>query len=127
MPGAEASLVLDDDPSVSSGATLGGLFRLSGYAPFELIGREGVLGRVIVYRQLNRKVLEILPTGWYAGVALEAGNVFQADQSIDASDLLYGGTAFVGADTPIGPLILGIGYADPDRTRVYLSFGRSFF
>ena len=127
LPGAEASVVVNDEEGFDTGTTLGGLFRLSGYPPFELIGRESVLGRVVAYRRMNRRVIPKLPAGLYVGLSIEAGNVFQLDESIDAGELLYGGTAFLGADTPIGPLILGFGWAEPDRSRVYLSFGRSFF
>ena len=123
----EAGIDLDDATSLGEGFAVGGLFRLSGYGPLELLGNEKVLSRLVTYRQLNRDVFHLLPAGWYAGVSLELGDVFEADESIDASELLFGGALFVGADTPLGPMILGFGYSEPDRQRVYLSFGKSFF
>jgi NTE family protein len=127
VPGAEAIVAIEDDDDPFAGASLGGLFRLSGYAPFELFGDEAVLGRVVAYRRLNRKVIRRVPASLYAGISIEGGNVFRQGESIDADELLYGATAFLGADTPLGPLIFGFGYTDPDRTRAYLAFGRSFF
>lgn len=127
VPGARAVIDLKDTGAFGEGATLGGLFTLSGYGPFELIGNESVLGRVIYYQRLTKEVLGTLPAGWYVGASLEAGNVFDIDETIAASELLYGGAIFVGADTPLGPMILGFGYSEPSSQRVYLSFGRSFF
>lgn len=126
VPGIDVSVDLDDGPAQGIGAELGGLFRLSGYAPLELLGAESALGRLIVYTRLNRSPLRLIPAGWYAGVSLEAGNVFAPGASIDAEDLLYGGAAFLGANTPLGAMLVGYGVTEPGRERFYLSFGRSF-
>lgn len=37
------------------------------------------------------------------------------------------GALFMGADTPLGPFLVGFGYTQPSERRVFLSFGRSFF
>lgn len=127
MPGLDAAFNLEGEGQVGEGFLLGGLFRLSGYGPDELVGAEGALARLIVYRQLDRQTLVFVPKGWYVGVSLEAGNVFQASESIDTGAFLYGGALFLGADTPLGPLLVGVGYSEPSQRRIYLSFGRSFF
>jgi NTE family protein len=126
VPGMELGLDLGESDPGDVAFNLGGLFRLSGYGPLELIGAESALGRLVAYQQLNKKTL-LVPAGWYAGLSLESGNVFQGDESIDVSEFLFGAAAFIGLDTPLGPLIFGYGYTEPDRSRFYLTFGRSFF
>jgi len=126
VPGIETGIDLNDGSEFGGGFDLGGLFRLSGYAPLELIGRESLLGRVVAYRRLNKSIAGVIRAGWYAGVSIEAGNVYDSDESIDSSNLIHGGSLFVGADSPLGPVILGVGVAEGGRDRFYLSFGRSF-
>lgn len=127
VPGVRLGFDLEPSTGTGGGFELGGLFRLSGYAPLEKIGAEAALGRLVVYRRLDRRVLNLVPAGWYAGVSIEAGEVFESGASIDGSDLLWGGALFLGADTPFGPMLVGYGYSEPDRDRIYLSFGRFLF
>ncbi|MCP3978306.1 MAG: BamA/TamA family outer membrane protein [bacterium] len=126
VPAVELGLATGDSEPVR-GFLLGGVFRLSGLEPEELVGEEYVLGRVIYYYQLNRRALALLRPGWYVGASVEAGNVYAEDDSITAKSLLTGGSIFVAADTVFGPVQLGWGLTEGDRSRVYLSIGRSYF
>jgi NTE family protein len=45
----------------------------------------------------------VLGTGIYVGALAEAGNVWQSTSEVSASDLIYSGTAILGADTILGP------------------------
>jgi NTE family protein len=127
VPGFEAGFAADDPATATLGFELGGLFRLSGFRPGELFDREGLLGRLTYYRQLNRKILAVIPAGWYVGASLESGNVFGESEPIHARELLFGASVFLGVDTPLGPVLVGAGYSQPNANRFYLSFGRSFF
>ena len=51
---------------------------------------------------------------------------FTWHQSVSFDGFLYGGTAFIGAETPIGPLYLGYGYTEGGRNRWYLAIGDHF-
>jgi NTE family protein len=62
----------------------------------------------------------------YAGLSLEAGNVWQK-----RSDASFGGTRkdaslFLGLDTPIGPVYLGTGFEERGSEMFYLFLGRTF-
>jgi NTE family protein len=103
------------------------VFQLSGLEPNELIGQEYVLGRIVFYREFNRRRLRLIQPGWYIGASLEAGNVFTGDEPITTDELIGAGSIFLGADTVIGPIQLGWGYAEGGRSRVYLTVGRSYF
>jgi NTE family protein len=126
VPGAELGLARED-AGATRGFPLGGVFRLSGLEPDELIGQEFVLGRVIFYHQLNRRRFRLLSPGWYVGCSLEAGNVFDGVEPVTGGNLIGAGSIFIAADTVVGPLQLGWGLAEGDRSRVYLSLGRSYF
>lgn len=105
---------------------LGGPGRLSGLGFRELYGDTIAFARIQSYRSLKKIDLAGIAIRLYAGISLEAGNVFPYDHSISLNDFLYGGTAFIGAETPIGPLFLGYGYTKEDQYRVYFAIGDHF-
>jgi NTE family protein len=125
VPGAELGLDLGSGEDFIQGVALGGRLRLSGYSPGELFGREGLVGRVVFYRQLSKRLMRLVQAGWYVGASAEAGNVYFEGDPLAWDSLLLGGSIFVGADTPLGPIVLGWGFSEPDRSRIYLSIGRS--
>ena len=108
--------------------TLGGPFRLSGYAPYQFAGQQTVLARLRLMHRLV-KLPGLLGNGMYAGVSLEAGYI---DRTFDTSNVgsisrlattRWSTAAFIGADTFLGPAWLGIGYGGPGHTAVFLSLG----
>lgn len=105
--------------------SLGGPGRLSGLGMDELIGEKMAFARLTLRRQLMGQNLGGIRLHFYAGLALEAGNVYDHNDSIDIDSFMPSGTVFVGAETPIGPVLLGYGYTD-GRDRVYLAIGDHF-
>ncbi len=105
--------------------TLGGPGRLSGLGFDELVGEKLALARFVLRRQLFSQDLAGIRLRFYAGMSLEAGNVYDHDDSIDFDSLMNSWSLFVGAETPIGPLFVGYGYTDGDD-RVYLAIGQYF-
>ncbi|HSL19395.1 MAG TPA: patatin-like phospholipase family protein [Methylomirabilota bacterium] len=104
---------------------LGGLGRLSGLGDAELVGEKVALARLLAYRRLTGFRLAGINVRVYVGLSLEAGNVYGLDQAITGSSLETGWSAFLGADSPLGPLFLGYGRTD-DRDRFYLVVGDRF-
>lgn len=104
------------------GTTLGGLMRLSGLAPGELIGEASLFGRLVYHYQLAH-LPSLLGSGIYAGASLETGNAWKDSSDVSLSDLRLAGSLFVSADTLLGPVYLALGLADGGRSRVYLSLG----
>ena len=108
--------------------TLGGPFRLSGYAPFQFAGQQTALARLRLMHRLV-KLPGLLGNGMYAGISLEAGHI---DRTYDSSNVgsisryattRWSTAAFIGADTFLGPAWLGVGYGGPGHTAVFLSLG----
>lgn len=105
---------------------LGGPRRLSGLGTDELFGDSLAFASLQAYRQIKALDMAGIRIRMYAGMSLEAGNTFEFNQSIDVDEFRYGGTVYLGADTPIGPLFLGYGYTDGGRDRWYLAIGDHF-
>jgi len=104
---------------------LGGLGRLSGLGDNELLGEKMALARLLYYYRLTNFRAAGFRVQIYAGASLEAGNVYARDESITGSSLRTAWSLFVGADTPLGPVLLGYGRSE-DRDRFYLSIGDRF-
>ncbi len=96
---------------------LGGFLNLSGFEAGELRGQVLGLASLSYYRRIG---------GFYAGAALEAGNVWESTTEADLSDLVTSGALFVGRETLVGPLYLGYGSSDRGTNSVYLFLGQIF-
>jgi NTE family protein len=101
---------------------LGGFLNLSGLSQNQLVGQQFGFASLVGYRQLGKSLLGAL----YVGGSVEAGNVWKAGQTVNLGELVYAGSAFVGADTPIGPLYLAYGHAEGGFNAVYLFLGTMF-
>lgn len=115
-----------DPTSGLSPASLGGLFSLSGYAPNELNGKHGGIGRVLYYRALGDRAIPGFNTSIYLGASLEAGNVWQDSNDISFDNTLIAGSLFVVFDTLFGPIYIAYGAAEGGRRSAYLFLGQTF-
>jgi NTE family protein len=101
---------------------LGGLFNLSGYLINQLQGQQSVFGRVAYYYRLAN--VPVLLKGLYAGVSLEAGQVYGRLDGSPAVGVLPSAAVFIGADTALGPFYLAYGHAfDASLNTIYLYLG----
>jgi NTE family protein len=118
----EAGYSFDDAAPVERRFELGGFARLSGLIPDQLSGRQLGLFSLAYLRRLNN--IDVLPV--YAGVTLEAGNVWNYADDISFGDLRKSGSIFVGAETPLGPVYLAWGYSDSGDNTFYFYLGNPF-
>ena len=102
--------------------TLGGFHQLSGYQTGQLTGNHVLLMRLGWYQRLSQT--PTLTRGFFLGGTLEVGNAWQQRSQVALSDLRTGASLFLGADTGIGPLYLGLTYAPRGRAGLALSIGR---
>ena len=102
--------------------TLGGFHQLSGYQTGQLTGNHVLLMRLGWYQRLSQT--PTLTRGFFLGGTLEVGNAWQQRSQVALSDLRTGASLFLGADTGIGPLYLGLTYAPRGRVGLALSIGR---
>lgn len=99
---------------------LGGFVNLSGLQANQLHGQHMAFARLISYHKVGESFIGSL----YFGGSLEAGNVWQKD--FDFGSLEVAGSIFLGYDTILGPLYLGVGHAGEGRTAGYFYLGRTF-
>ena len=102
--------------------SLGGFHQLSGYQAGQLTGNHVLLLRLGWYRRLSDA--PALTRGFFVGATLEAGNAWSQRSDVTLSRLRSGGSVFLGADTGIGPLYLGLTYAPRGRAGLALFIGR---
>lgn len=102
--------------------SLGGFHRLSGYQTGQLTGNHVLLARLGWYRRLTQT--PTLTRGFFVGATLEAGNAWAQRSDVSLSNLRTGMSLFLGADTGIGPLYLGLTYAPQGRAGLALFIGR---
>ena len=112
--------------SAFTSVNLGGLGRLSGLGTNELVGQNLVFGRLTYQYRLARIDLAGIRMRLYAGATLEAGNVYREGTALTWDLMRTCGSAYLGAETPIGPVFLGYGRADDGRDRLYLQIGQSY-
>ncbi len=107
--------------------TLGGLFNLSGFAPYALNGDNMALG-VVKYRyRLNDKgFFGVLDSPLYAGFSLEVGNTWNDNDGFETDDLKKSATIYVAADTFLGPFYLAYGISNRGESSGYLYLGEKF-
>jgi NTE family protein len=118
----QAGYSFDDAAPVERWFKLGGFARLSGLVPDQLSGRQLGLFSLVYLRRLNN--IDILPA--YAGISLEAGNVWNYADDVSFGDLRKSGSIFVGAETPLGPVYLAWGYSDSGDSTLYFYLGNPF-
>ena len=105
-------------------AILGGLGNLSGYAYGQLVGEAAsVIG--LNYRNRVTRIPG-LSEGVYAGVLLEAGNVYPSLSDVQFDDMKTSSTFYIGMDTSYGPLMGAVSKAPHEDVQWYIQIGRSF-
>jgi len=116
--GLALNTTLDDDAPLQSEFSMGGFLRLSGLSERELSGQSAGLARLIYMRSVKEGRF----FSGYLGASLEAGNAWQKKSDI-FEDMIVGASAFIGFDTPIGPLYLGYGLTDHGDNSIYINLG----
>jgi len=100
----------------------GGFLELSGTIRNELFGQHFGMIETAFYRRLGD--ISILPM--YAGFSLEAGNAWIDSSEINAENIRFAGSFFVGAETFLGPVYIAIGATDKGESAFYFNIGKSF-
>ncbi|HIE55738.1 MAG TPA: hypothetical protein EYP90_11260, partial [Chromatiaceae bacterium] len=113
--------MLDDDAPVYGRFLLGGFLNLSGFDRFELSGQHLAHGYVGFMRRLDED--SIVPV--YLGGTVEMGNTWE--RAGDFGDGWFvGGSLYLGLDTYIGPLYIGVAAAEADHQTLFMFLGAPF-
>ena len=102
--------------------SLGGFQQLSGYRPGQLAGNAVLFGRLNWYWRLAEP--PVFARGFYVGASLEAGNAWARRRLVSLGDLRTGASLYLGADTGIGPMFLGLTWAPLGEAGISLLVGR---
>ncbi|MDO8943684.1 MAG: BamA/TamA family outer membrane protein, partial [Desulfobacterales bacterium] len=113
---------LDDDAPLESLFRAGGFLHLSGYRPNQLSGQQVGIASLVYFR----RILDARLLPGYVGASVEFGNAWQNSSDVSFSSGLFNGSVFFGADTPIGPLYLGVGFAEGGTGTAFLHLGPVF-
>ena len=125
--GLEGGSALDDEVvSPQQLFTLGGFLELSGLPVDALAGTQYGLARAMLYRRVSRGGTGFLEFPAYLGVSFEAGNTWATRDDVDWSQLETGGSVFLGAESPFGPIYLAAGFGENGARAFYLLLGRTF-
>ena len=120
--GVNLRSTIDDNAPLQRQFRMGGFLNLSGFALDELTGQQAAIAKLIyMHRLTDMKFFRS-----YAGVSLEAGNVWQRREDISLNNSIIAGSIFVGADTPLGPVYFGYGRNDTGVGSAYLTLGPLF-
>nr|WP_240702496.1 patatin-like phospholipase family protein [Trinickia terrae] len=107
------------------GFTLGGFQHLSAYAADQLSGNSLLYGQVTYLDQLMS--FNIAPLrALFAGVSLEAGNVWDQGDRFGSGKLRRSVTFFTSATSSFGPLYVGIAFAPGGRRNIYFQLGHTY-
>ena len=66
----------------------------------------------------------VFARGFYVGASLEAGNAWARRRLVSLGDLRTGASLYLGADTGIGPMFLGLTWAPLGEAGISLLVGR---
>jgi len=125
--GLEGGSALDDAVvSPQQLFTLGGFLQLSGLPVDARAGTQYGLARAILYRRVSRGGTGFFEFPAYLGVSVEAGNTWLTRDDVDWSRLEAGGSLFLGAESPVGPVYLAAGFGEDGARAFYLLLGRTF-
>ena len=104
---------------------MGGLFSLSGAPEDRYAGEKLIFGAARLSRRIDRLVSSPMPL--YAGITVEGARLSNSDRQTwthQAGRWIGAASLFLGADTWLGPVFLGLGRTTEDSMAVTLYWGR---
>jgi NTE family protein len=118
---ARYETALGSDLPLYDAFSAGGFLNLSGYQRDEILAARQTIVRT-VYRHRVAGGSSLLP-GLYLGASFEGADV---GRRLNGPPTLrtVGGSAFLSAESVLGPFYLGLGYAEGGRFSLYLTVGR---
>lgn len=108
---------------IESQFATGGLFSLPGYPADALVGQHaGGVGLTYLYRLAPGSLFPL-----YAGASIHAANAWREYAGVSLDGMLRGESLLLGAETPLGPLYLGLGHGSSGRHVIYFTLGKPWF
>ncbi|MDQ7043654.1 MAG: hypothetical protein Q9M34_09035, partial [Sulfurimonas sp.] len=117
----------DNVARLAGTSSLGGLFNLSGYAPYSFNGDNMALAVLrYTYEIKDGGFFGTLNAPLYAGFSVEMGNTWNKNDDVNYEMMKKSATIYIAADTVLGPLYLAFGSSADGETSGYLYLGEKF-
>jgi NTE family protein len=116
---------LDTEVPLYDQFTLGGFTTLPGLAPEQLRGPYYALAS-LSYRFRLGNLAPSMGDGVYFLLKGASGNVWQEEEDLGSGDWVNSFGTGLGADTVIGPILIGMGFAESMDVSFYFSLGTVF-
>jgi NTE family protein len=110
------------EPNAIGRYSLGGFHQLSGYRDGQLLGNYVLMSRLSWYTRLLTE--PVAARAFFVGATVEGGNAWATRDELHAGSLRSAFSAFVGADTGLGPLYLAVTHAPKGASQLVLFIGR---
>lgn len=104
--------------------SLGGFFDISGFVKNSLVADNYWVGRTLVYHRFAEGSSSLLKFGGFVGAGFEYASLRSDIEVIDDLTSIKAGSIFVGFDTPLFPIYLGVGANSESEESIYLAIGR---
>jgi NTE family protein len=115
-------VTIDGNAPIQSLFRIGGFSRLVGYQSNQLVDQNYAL----LFGGYSYHFGNLLGRPALLGGTLEYGNVWEDRSDISFSDGVLNASAYIGLDSWIGPVLLGIGGREGGERNVFLEVGRRF-
>ena len=112
----------DGTASISRRFLLGGFLNMSGLKVNQLSGEYAGLATAFYYRKFDR--FKLLPA--YIGGSAEYGGAWADKDDISSKSSLFGGSLFIGLNSPLGPVLFGWGHTNEGDSVFFTKIGRFF-
>ena len=117
---------MSEDGSPIPHFNAGGLGRLSGYGLDRIFGNYMGLARLGGHFRVYGLGLGPYDMPVYAGVTLEAGNIWMFEDDIGWDSIEYHSAIYIGIDSLVGPILLAYGRGDEGQSSFYFAMGWPF-
>ena len=119
---AKAGAILNEQNLVINDFNLGGFLNLSGLRTNQISGSYMAFSRAVYYHEVMQ--LPVIGGAVFVGGSIEAGNVWANRDQISSKGLVTAGSAFLAANTWLGPFYFAYGKASGGESTFYLFLGR---
>lgn len=102
----------------------GGFMNFSGYTQNSILASDWGIGRANYYRRFSEVGSSLLGLGFFVGGSVEYGTFTNNSQEIESLTGVFAGSAFLGVDSPLVPIYIGVGTAEQGERSAYFAIGR---
>ncbi|MCO6432541.1 MAG: patatin-like phospholipase family protein [Deltaproteobacteria bacterium] len=104
--------------------SLGGFVDLPGYAPHSLVASDYHVLRLFYYYRFSELKTPLFGFRFFSGGSINFASLKSDLPAVPDNPELWAGSLFLGADTPIVPTYLGVGFAEEGEAAIYIAIGR---